>query len=100
LEAVLVKKVLIALIVLSMISVAVFAAKKKNVYPESTIKNFMDSCIKDHEDLKVYCECTLQKIQDQYTHEQFIKIDEQAQAGQTPAEFNEFLNKIAEECLK
>lgn len=94
------KKVLIALAVLSMISVAVFAAKKKNVYPESTLKNFMDSCIKDHEDLKVYCECTLQKIQEKYTHDQFIKIDEQAQAGETPVEFSEFLNKIAEECLK
>jgi hypothetical protein len=94
-------KLIIAMMGFSLAAAVVFAEqKKKNDYPESTIKNFMDSCMETSKELKDYCECTLYKLQEKYTYEEFLKIDNLVQKGETPKEFNDYMNAITEECLK
>jgi len=94
------KKIILASLVLSLAAAAVFAGKKINEYPESTVKNFMDSCMENSGGLEDYCKCTLQKIQEKYTHAEFAEIDRLAGKGETPQEFTDFMNVIAKECLK
>jgi hypothetical protein len=71
-------------------------AKTKNVYDEVFVKSYMEGCVKSSNNAP-YCECTITKIQDQYTLEEFIKITQSMTPGQEPpAE----MMKIVTACAK
>jgi len=75
----------------------------KNDYPAYIIKSFMDGCLEDNSNPEVtqtlICSCLIEKIQSKYTLEQFNELSGE-QKGAKWDEYQQFLNKAAEECIK
>lgn len=63
----------------------------------------MDGCLGDNSNPSVsqtlICSCLMDKIQKKYTVEQFKELSE-LQNGAKLDEYQDFLNKATEECLK
>jgi hypothetical protein len=61
-------------------------AKPKNGWDEIYVKAFMDSCVKASNNVP-YCECSINKVQEQFTPEEFAKISRSITPGkELPAE--------------
>lgn len=73
---------------------------KKHDYPSDVTQNFMNSCEATSGGDQKMCSCLLEKIQEKYTYEEFSAIEVKMQAGQTPAEFLDFVGKARVECSK
>ena len=73
---------------------------KKNEYPPEVIQNFMNSCKESSGGEEETCSCLFEKIQENYTFEEFSILEVKMQAGQTPPEFLEFIGKARAECSK
>lgn len=68
-----------------------------NVYPEAAVKAFMNSCTKDRgAKAEAVCSCSINKIQDKYSFEQFRKMIKDAKAsGEKPKELREIVKYCA-----
>jgi hypothetical protein len=75
----------------------------KNDYPAYIIKSFMDGCLEDNSNSEVtqtlICSCLMDKIQCKYTLEEYLELSKE-QHGSKWDDYQIFLNKAAEECLK
>lgn len=72
--------------------------KSQNKYPEIITTNFMEGCLEEgNVDL---CECMLEKIEANYTLDEFIEIADQMERNITSDETREFMNKIALDCVE
>jgi hypothetical protein len=76
---------------------------KKNEYPAYIIKSFMDGCLDDNSNPDVtqtlVCSCLMEKIQSKYTLEEYLELSKE-QHGSKWDDYQIFLNKAAEECIK
>lgn len=68
-------------------------------YPQSTVDAFLKSCQGAGSDL-AFCTCVLNKVQANYTFEEFAAIETKMAAGSPPQEFLEFTGKTRAECTK
>lgn len=68
-----------------------------NVYPEAAVKFFMNSCTKNKgAKAEAVCSCSINKIQDKYSFEQFRQMIKDAKAsGEKPKE----LRDIVKSCV-
>ena len=68
-------------------------------YPQETIDAFLKSCQGAGSEPS-FCACVLDKVQAQYTFEEFAKIESQIQEGEPSREFIQFSEKARAECQK
>lgn len=77
--------------------------KVKNNYPAYIIKSFMNGCLEDNPNPDVtqtlICSCLMEKIQNKYTLEEYLELSKE-QHGSKWDDYQIFLNKAAEECIK
>lgn len=57
-----------------------------SAYPPQVISNFMESCTGGDETMQGACECAIAQIQEQYTFEDFMRLDRDVQEGGTAPE--------------
>lgn len=116
------KKSLFCLIILSVVSFTTFLGcssdnpnssnvVEKNVspsgnnvaaratYPQSVADEFLKSC-ESSGSKPEFCACVFEKIQQQYTFEEFSVIESKLIVGQPPADFVEFSGKARAACTK
>ncbi|MBO9999781.1 MAG: hypothetical protein J7641_12395 [Cyanobacteria bacterium SID2] len=68
-----------------------------SAYPPQTIENFMASCTEGDETRQEACQCAIDRMQAQYSFEEFVQLDRQIQGGEeVPAE----VTAIMEACLQ
>ncbi|HEX2086164.1 MAG TPA: hypothetical protein VHF89_10815 [Solirubrobacteraceae bacterium] len=69
-----------------------------NRYPDQIRENFMNSCEQSSNGQTAVCECSLEKIEEQYSLDEFKEIDEKQreEGGALPAE----MQQIVEECVR
>jgi hypothetical protein len=81
-------------------SPATSPAATTNAYPEAEITAYMTSCTQSAqnsgataEQAQQYCRCTIDKIQQQYTYDEFVKVVQEMQAagGNFPAPIQEII---------
>ena len=75
------------------------AAAKDGKYPASVAEEFMKSC-EESGGTKEFCGCMFEKVQKQYTFEEFSVIETKISAGEPPDEFVEFTGKARAACTK
>jgi hypothetical protein len=68
-------------------------------YPQSVADEFLKAC-ETSSSKSEFCACVFEKIQQQYTFEEFSVIESKMLAGQTPADFVEFSGKAKAACTK
>jgi hypothetical protein len=68
-------------------------------YPESVAEEFMKSC-EESGGTKEFCTCMFDKVQQEYTFEDFSTIETKISAGEPPDEFVEFTGKARAACTK
>ncbi|MBE9115883.1 hypothetical protein IQ249_08260 [Lusitaniella coriacea LEGE 07157] len=82
---------------ISPVTLAQETASPTNPYPPQAIQAWMSVCVRDDSpEAQVFCQCTIDKIQNRYTIEQFIQLGQNIQSGQKPPE--EF-NQIVQSCV-
>ncbi|WP_425216493.1 hypothetical protein [Tumidithrix helvetica] len=68
-------------------------SKPKNDYGAAFVKSYMDSCVESSGGKVDYCKCTINKIQDKYTLDEFVKISQELTPGkEPPPKFLEIIN--------
>lgn len=72
----------------------------KNEYPAAAAENFVKSCAASSDGKQELCLCVLDKIQQKYTYEEFSRMEEEMQAGETPTEFLDFMEEARAGCTK
>lgn len=68
-------------------------------YPASVAEEFMKSC-EESGGTKEFCTCMFDKVQQEYTFEEFSTIETKISAGEPPDEFVEFTGKARAACTK
>ena len=68
-------------------------------YPASVAEEFMKSC-EESGGKKEFCSCMFDKVQQEYTFEEFSVIETKISAGEPPDEFVEFTGKARAACTK
>ena len=68
-------------------------------YPESVAVEFMKSC-EESGSPREFCTCMFDKVQQEYTFEEFSTIETKISAGEPPDDFVEFTGKARAECTK
>lgn len=68
-------------------------------YPQSVADEFLKAC-ETSGSKPEFCACVFEKVQQQYTFEEFSVIESKMTAGQTPADFVEFTGKAKAACTK
>lgn len=81
-------------------SPATQASPAKDEYPAAAVENFVDSCAASSDGKRGVCLCVLDKIQQKYTYEDFSRMEEEMQAGETPTEFLDFMEEARAGCTK
>jgi hypothetical protein len=75
----------------------------KHDYPAYIIKSFIDGCTEENPNPDIsqtmICSCIIEKIQTKYTLEEYNEISK-SQNGTKWDEYQQFLYKAAEECIK
>jgi hypothetical protein len=69
-----------------------------SAYPADLVQNFMNACMQNGSNQE-FCSCVLDKIQSNFTLEQFTEIENGMANGTSYPEFVEFTKKAREECL-
>lgn len=68
-----------------------------NPYPPQAIQAWMSVCVRDDSpEAQVFCQCTIDEIQNNYTVEEFIQLGQNIQSGQEPPEK---FNQIIQSCV-
>ena len=66
-------------------------------YPSSLIVNFMRSCTRGNTDKQAYCACTLDKLSNNVSTEDFARIGRSG--GKVPPRIRRFIKRAATACL-
>ena len=69
----------------------------KNEYPPKVVKAFVDSCKKTAEKPKA-CPCLAEKIQERFTHEEFMEEEKIIASGKPSKTLLDFMKKAIPEC--
>ncbi|MEE3719104.1 hypothetical protein V2H45_20375 [Tumidithrix elongata RA019] len=73
-------------------------SKPKNDYGEAFVKSYMDSCVESSGGKVDYCKCTINKIQDKYTLDEFVKMSQELTPGkEPPPKFMEIVQACAKQ---
>ncbi len=75
------------------------AATENGKYPASVAEEFVKSC-EESGGTKEFCTCMFDKVQKEYTFEEFSTIETKINAGEPPDEFVEFTGKARAACTK
>jgi hypothetical protein len=70
-----------------------------SAYPPDLVQNFMNACMKNGSNQE-FCSCVLDKIQSNFTLEQFTEIENGMANGTNFPEFVQFTKKASEECRR
>jgi len=70
-----------------------------SAYPSDLVQNFMNACMQKGSNQE-FCSCVLDKIQSNFTLEQFMEIENGITNGTSYPEFVAFTKKAREECLR
>jgi hypothetical protein len=64
-----------------------------NTYPPEMVQIYIENCVGDRpEEIRAFCTCTIEKIQETYTLNEFMQIGQDLQAGQPePEEFRQII---------
>ncbi|MEQ9670799.1 hypothetical protein [Coleofasciculus sp. G2-EDA-02] len=64
-----------------------------NAYPPEIVQIYLENCVGDRpEEIRAFCTCTIEKIQETYTLDEFIEIGQELQDGQPePEEFRQII---------
>ncbi len=71
----------------------------RNEYPGDVVDEFLKSCEAAGSE-RSFCRCVLDKVEGEYTFEEFSVIESKINAGEPPDEFVEFTGKARAECTK
>lgn len=74
-------------------------ATEKREYPAEVAEEFVKSC-EESGSPREYCTCMFEKVQEEYTFEEFSTIETKISAGEPPDEFVEFTGKARTACTK
>ena len=66
-------------------------------YPDEARNNFLKACEAQRGATRAVCECSLEKIEDKYSYDEFKKIDQRAREGE---DVSGEIRTIAESCAK
>lgn len=72
--------------------------KSSKEYPDSVRQNFIASCSRNSDGKTELCNCLFEKLKENYSFEEYIAIEEQVKAGQTPQDFLSLMDKASLEC--
>lgn len=75
------------------------AAAEKGEYPAGVAEQFLASC-EESGGKPDFCTCMFEKVQSEYTFEEFSTIESKITAGEPPKDFVEFTRKARAECAK
>jgi hypothetical protein len=75
------------------------AAAEKREYPAEVAEEFMKSC-EESGSPQGFCTCMFEKVQQEYTFEEFSTIETKLNAGEPPDDFVEFTGKARAACTK
>lgn len=76
-------------------------SKSSNVYPPYIIESFMKGCTEDSPnniEQTLLCSCLMEKIQEEYTVEEYLEIGKQG-VGQEWDRLQDFMLKASKDCL-
>ncbi|MBV9240945.1 MAG: hypothetical protein JO314_02960 [Acidobacteria bacterium] len=71
--------------------------KNTHDYPQASKDLFVSSCV-NNGGTQPICTCMLGKVQEKYTYGEMEDLETKIKAGQTPAEFTDFMKKATQEC--
>ena len=74
-------------------------AADNRAYPQEVAEEFVRSC-EEAGSKPEFCECVFEKVQQQYTFEEFSVIESKIVAGNPPDDFVEFTGKARAACAK
>ena len=74
-------------------------AAENGKYPASVAEEFKKSC-EESGSKPEFCTCMFEKVQQEYTFEEFSVIETKISAGEPPDEFVEFTGKARAACTK
>ena len=74
-------------------------AAEKREYPAEVAEEFMKSC-EESGSPPAFCTCMFEKVQKEYTFEEFSTIETKISAGEPPEDFVEFTGKARAACTK
>ena len=74
-------------------------AGEDRAYPQEVADEFLKSC-EESGSKRDFCECVFEKVQQQYTFEEFSVIESKIIAGEPPEDFVEFTGKARAACTK
>jgi hypothetical protein len=69
-------------------------------YPEQVKQNFINGCAPKVKGNTALCSCLFEKIENKYSFSEYVKIEEQMKAGQTPQDFLRFIDSVTTVCFK
>ena len=69
-------------------------------YPEQVKQNFINGCAPKVKGNTALCSCLFEKIESKYSFSEYVKIEEQMKAGQTPQDFFRFIDSVTTVCFK
>ncbi|MDC0835254.1 hypothetical protein AY599_20070 [Leptolyngbya valderiana BDU 20041] len=71
--------------------------KTGSAYPQQAIDNFLESCTAGDASRQPVCQCAIDRIQEEFSFEEFIRLDRAVgEGGQPPAE----ITTIMEACVR
>jgi hypothetical protein len=75
------------------------SASTAHTYPEEVTQTYLSHCVSSGKGYGMtdtqatsYCNCTINKFQDNYTLEEFVSISQQISQNQTPPQLMEIVN--------
>ena len=74
-------------------------AAENREYPAEVAEEFMKSC-EESGSPPAFCTCMFEKVQKEYTFEEFSTIETKISAGEPPEDFVEFTGKARAACTK
>ena len=74
-------------------------AAEKRGYPPEVTEEFLKSCEESGGE-RDFCVCVFDKVQQEYTYEEFSAIESKIVDGEPPADFVEFTEKARAACTK
>ena len=74
-------------------------AAEDRAYPQEVADEFLKSC-EESGSKRDFCQCVFERVQQQYTFEEFSVIESKIIAGEPPEDFVEFTGKARAACTK
>jgi hypothetical protein len=80
--------------------VLLIACGDSKTYPGEVKQNFINGCAPKVKGNTALCSCLFEKIESKYSFSEYVKIEAQMKAGQTPQDFLRFIDSVTLGCYK